>query len=283
MRDLRCLISVSAALLVVAGCAPSSDDERPSEIGSAMADLGHVHAIDTDPADGTLYLATHHGVFALGDGGSVERIAGRWQDTMAFSIVGPGRFLASGHPDLRERDRPTHLGLVESTDNAQTWQPLSLYGEADFHALDTSDEWIFGYESRTGTLSASDDDAQTWVDLATDELVDLAAVPDEPGAVLATRPDGTIHRYEASSRKPEPISGAPNIVLLDWPDPALLVGVTPDGDVHHSADQGRTWRVAGSVPGTPQGIHVSSQRWYIATDKGLFTSGELGDRWEQIL
>jgi hypothetical protein len=33
---------------------------------------------------------------------------------MGFTIVGPNRFLGSGHPDLRD-DLPPLLGLIEST------------------------------------------------------------------------------------------------------------------------------------------------------------------------
>lgn len=282
MQRHRVLGAITVAWLLVAGCGSSGGD-RSDPDNSAVADLGHVHAIDTDPDDGALYLATHHGVYTLGDEGAAEQVAGRWQDTMAFVNVGPKRFLASGHPDLRERDRPTHLGLIESTDGAQSWQALSLSGEADFHSLEATGRWLFGYEALSGTLMASNDEGQTWVDLGTDQLVDLAAVPEDPGSVLATRPDGTIQRYQAPSGRAEPLSGVPGIVLVDWPESDLLVGVAPDGEVHHSRDGGRSWSDAGSVPGDPQALHVSSEGWHIATNEGLFATQDAGDGWEQIL
>jgi hypothetical protein len=52
---------------------------------------------------------------------------------MGFTIAGPDVFLG-GHPPLTEPG-PPHLGLVRSTDWAQTWQPVSLRGQADYHAL----------------------------------------------------------------------------------------------------------------------------------------------------
>jgi len=42
--------------------------------------------------------------------------------------------LASGHPDLRE-SKPVLLGLIESRDAGQTWEPLSMEGRSDSHAL----------------------------------------------------------------------------------------------------------------------------------------------------
>ncbi len=117
--------ALSAAALVatstVAGCAPSSSPGPGAGSGdeAAQVALGHVHGVGVDPGDGALYVASHLGVFRVGEGGSPERVADRWQDTMGFAVVGPGHFLGSGHPDLRE-GLPTSLGLIESTDGAET-------------------------------------------------------------------------------------------------------------------------------------------------------------------
>ncbi|KRF11463.1 hypothetical protein ASG90_17120 [Nocardioides sp. Soil797] len=73
--------------------------------------MGHIHGLGVDPADGTLYAATHFGVMPIEDDGSTTRIADGWQDTMAFTIIGPNHFVGSGHPDLRE-DLPPHLGRI---------------------------------------------------------------------------------------------------------------------------------------------------------------------------
>lgn len=44
--------------------------------------LGHVHGLGVTPEDGDLYVASHFGVFRIVDG-ELERVADRWQDTMA--------------------------------------------------------------------------------------------------------------------------------------------------------------------------------------------------------
>lgn len=77
------------------------------------------------PADGALYAATHTGLFRLDGDGNVERIADRYQDTMGFTVAGPDEFLASGHPDLRDKElqvegKPPLLGLIESPDAGRT-------------------------------------------------------------------------------------------------------------------------------------------------------------------
>ncbi len=72
---------------------------------------------------------------------------------MGFAITGPGTFLGSGHPDPREEDvRPPLLGLIESTDRGQSWERLSLHGEADFHALQAAHGRVYGYDATSGTF-----------------------------------------------------------------------------------------------------------------------------------
>jgi hypothetical protein len=68
------------------------------------------------------------------------RVADRYQDTMRFTVAGPDRFLGSGHPDFqKDPDLPPLLGLIKSEDAGQTWEPVSMLGEADFHSTLWSD------------------------------------------------------------------------------------------------------------------------------------------------
>ena len=149
--------------LALAACGTSKSETSPEDADAAHL-VGHVHGLGVNPADGTLYVAGHYGVFRIEDG-APERVADRWQDTMAFTIAGPDTFLASGHPDLRE-DLPPHLGLIESTDAAQTWQHQSLQGEADFHALEVVGDRIYGYDATSGRLMTTTD-RTTWETIAT--------------------------------------------------------------------------------------------------------------------
>ena len=74
-----------------------------------------VHGLGLNPADGDLYTATHFGLFRVAADGVAERVGESLQDTMGFTVVGPDRFVASGHPDIRDRrcerrDAPRYSG-----------------------------------------------------------------------------------------------------------------------------------------------------------------------------
>jgi hypothetical protein len=97
----------------------------------------HVHGLGVNPADGALFIATHTGLYRVGQGQrKAARVGGRYQDTMGFTIVGPNRFLGSGHPDINEAQEqglPGLLGLIESTDSgvgsrSRCWaRPTSMF------------------------------------------------------------------------------------------------------------------------------------------------------------
>jgi len=161
--------AVAAAATAVSVVLAQSGDEGGSDgggAGSALPPLDvetgvvHVHGLGVDPGDGVLYAATHSGLFRVPEQGRAARVANRAQDTMGFSIVGPGRFIGSGHPDFREDDvRPPLLGLIECDDRGQTWDRISLLGKADFHALHAAHGNVYGnvygYDSTSQTFMAS--------------------------------------------------------------------------------------------------------------------------------
>lgn len=271
------LTAAILAVLVLAGC---GNDATPAEQPGFEA-LGHVHGLGTDPDDGTLYAASHFGVFDLGQNGTgpAERVADRWQDTMAFTVVGLKHFLASGHPDQRE-DLPVHLGLIESTDGAQTWKSVSLQGEADFHALEAAGELLYGYDSVTGRLMVTTDRAN-WRTLDKVQVADLAADPGDSARVLATTAEGVME-YRADGGSGRTLDGAPPLVLLDWPTRDLLVGATADGVVYRSSDGGSTWQRIDGPPGEVQALDVTPDSWHVATSAGIFRSTDDGRTWDPL-
>lgn len=148
-----------------------------------------MHGLGVDPADGALYAATHFGLFRLpADGPEATRVANRYQDTMGFTVVGPNSFLGSGHPDSRE-DLPPRLGLIESTDGGESWQPLSLAGEADFHTLHAAHGNVYGYEAGSGEFMVSDDRVE-WETRSRLAMRDFAVSPTDPDTLLATTERG---------------------------------------------------------------------------------------------
>ncbi len=267
---------VAAALVALAGCGQGLDDTAPAERTVERGrSLAHVHGLGINPADGDLYAASHYGVFRLPANGEPEQIAGRSQDTMGFTIVGPDHFLGSGHPDPSETDQPPHLGLIESTDTGQNWRSLSLAGEADFHSLEAKHGQVYGYDSQTRQIMVSADKT-TWDRRARLALADFAVSPDNPDLLLATTQQGPA-RSSDGGRSFSPIAGAPLLVLLDWPATDRLVGVAPDGTVHTSTDGGAGWTATGRVTGQPEAMTThGAADVYVATDSGIHRSTDNG-------
>lgn len=270
-------LALITAALSLSGCsAGTTPNDSPDPTSSAM---GHIHGIGVDPADGALYAAAHFGLFRVEDG-NVTRVADRWQDTMAFTIVGDRHFLGSGHPDLRE-DLPVHLGLIESTDAGETWEPLALEGEADFHALEPAGDVLYGVDALTESLMVTRD-RRTFQRVTRLDAVDLAADPASPNRVLATSPGGRVISVDPTTGRKLPVA-APPMIFLDWPRPDLLVGLGPTGEVHVSTDGADTWTAATNVPGDAAALEITPAMWYVATTEGLFGSDDAGSRWSLIL
>lgn len=258
-------LSIAVIVLVLTGCGST---------GSHDAGMEHVHALGVDPGDGVLYAASHHGLFQIKPGSAPQRVGDSSQDTMGFFIVGPGRFLGSGHPAPGE-DQPANLGLIESTDAGVTWTPVSLSGKADFHTIDVKQGTIFGYDSRTRQIMVSSD-RTTWDRRAQLPLLDLAASPQDPQFLLATTEQGLAHSADGG-RSFILITSAPPLQLVDWSIENLIFGVEPTGIVRTSSDHGATWSRLGTVEGTPAALATNGpSEVYVATDRGIYASTDGG-------
>ncbi len=272
------VLGVAAAGLTACGTSSTPDDDTATP--TQRATLDHVHGLGVDPVDGTLFAASHVGVFRIDEDGRATQIADRWQDTMAFTITGPSTFLGSGHPDLRE-DLPPHLGLIESTDAAETWTPVALQGEADFHALEVAGSNTFGFDALSGRLLFSAD-RRDWTSIAATPVIDLAWLGEDADSILAATPRGLVeYSVDRSARE---ILGAPPLVLIDSPASGVLVGVTARGVVYstRSVDDG-PWRRAPADVGAPQAFEATEEAWYVATESGIYWSGDEGARWEHLV
>lgn len=223
--------------------------------GTSASDAGpvHVHGLGVDPADGALFIATHTGLYRSGEGASrSERVGDSRQDTMGFTIVGEGRFLGSGHPDLRE-DLPPLLGLIESTDEGRSWESISLLGDADFHVLRAAGERVYGYDSSNDRLMVSEDAGRTWGEVERPApLVDLAADPtDGRHVVAAGASDLSQGLYESRDGGQSWERIGDQVGYLAWPVPDRLFLVDGAGDVYLSSDGGSRFARRGSIGGQP--------------------------------
>jgi hypothetical protein len=162
----KCLALTVAGLLALAAIGCGQQSERTAGEPASDPAPVHVHGLGVNPRDGALFIATHTGLFRAPPGGQrATRVAGRYQDTMGFTVVGPDSFLGSGHPDLREK-LPPFLGLIRSNDAGETWTPVSLVGKADFHILEALGKRLYGFgadfQTRREQLLVSRDGGRRW-------------------------------------------------------------------------------------------------------------------------
>ncbi|WNV74807.1 F510_1955 family glycosylhydrolase [Geodermatophilus sp. DSM 44513] len=264
---------VTALTVALAGCtgAGPAPDAAPAVATGSVLDLTHVHGAALDPGDGTLLLATHHGLLELGDGGPVA--VGPVIDLMGFAVVGPDHYLASGHPGPQV-DLPQPVGLIESTDGGRTWTPVSRQGRSDFHALTVSDAGVLGYD---GSLVRSGD-GRAWEQLPIGaEPHTLAAAPDGT-SVLATTQEG-LQRSTDGGASWTAVEGAPLLQVVTWAGGAA-VGVDPAGTVWTSEDGASTWRRGAALGSPPQAVAATAGpdglRVVVVTADGVVESGDGG-------
>lgn len=227
----------AAAVLLLAACgsgAAAGTGAAPvasTQTGGLPGE--HVHGVARDPGDGSVYLATHQGLFRYSEGTSVR--VGPIVDFMGFSIAGPGHFYASGHPGDGV-DLPAPVGLMESQDAGKTWSVRSRGGESDFHALTSSSKGVLGYD---GALRASTD-GKTWTQpTIAAEPRSLAAAPDG-SRILATTASGVLLSQDDGTTW-APLPAAPQLLLAAWADKTTAMGVTNTGHLAVTTDAGATW------------------------------------------
>lgn len=266
-------------VLAVATRAGSGRGTMPS----AGEGVAHVHGLGVNPANGDLYAATHFGLFRLPSQGRAERIGQAVQDTMGFTVVGSDHFLASGHPALdderlRKPGRPPLLGLIESTNGGQSWEPVSLLGEADFHSLVAAHGKVYGYDSTGGRFMVSPD-GRHWETRSQLGIVDFAVDPADGEHLVAMTQRGLAESHDGG-RTWEPLGG-PQLVFLSWGAQLGLWGVTPTGETYRRVD-GR-WEARKSLAGEPQALLVAGSELYAAVSRGdateIYVSSDRGGSW----
>ena len=223
----------------LAACASPAQTPAPAEASSPGTAITHVHAITRDTVTGggagagTILLATHEGLFHLQDGELTQM--GPVVDLMGFTVTPEGRYLASGHPGPGT-DLPEPVGLIESTDQGQTWQVLSRGGESDFHALAAGPTGVLGFD---GQLRASSN-GRTWDILEIPSAPAALAINPDTGIILATTQDGVLRSTDNGATW-NTLDTPQLISLIAWADENTIVGAGIDGHLLTSTDAGDTW------------------------------------------
>jgi len=264
---------------------PWIDPDRPPPV---------VGAVDTNPADDSLWLGTNTGLFRVPpEGGEPEKVTGMLStkqygegeisQELAIRFEGPNRILASGHPPS-ESSLPPALGLIRSDDAGKTWSEVSEVGRADFHALQLSGDTLVAGRFGEAGISVSRDVGTTFENRTPpDPLVDLAVDPDDVHRWVATTATGLFtSRDEGKTwRQVDPVPNS----WLTWPVGPDLYRIDPDSAVWHSADGGRTWEQRGSTGGEPQalGAGAPEQLYTVLLDGTVKQSDDGGRSWTDLV
>lgn len=278
------VFALGAAALAIGGAFVwrSTGSERPPIIDPGPV---HVHGLGVNPADGALFIATHSGLYRVGTAEQrADRVGDRLQDTMGFTIVGPDRFLGSGHPDLWERERkdlPSHLGLIESDDAGESWEPVSLLGEADFHVLRLAGQRVYGYDASNDRLLVSGDRGRSWeARERPGPLLDIAVAPRAAERIIAASAGGAeegLFESRNGGRVWNRISK--KVGLLAWPRPDRLYLAAVDGQLFVSPDGGNRLVRRGEIGGEPAALLATGEdELYVALHNGTVKRSTNGGR-----
>jgi len=269
--------AVLVALLALAGCGEDAASPPAGEMSVEDVGAEHIHGLGVNPADDSLLIATHYGLFRAAPAeDTTERVGESRQDTMGFTVVGPDRFLGSGHPDALT-DLPPLLGLIRSDDAGRSWGQVSLLGEADFHVLRAAERRIYGYDATEGRLLVSEDSGRSWSERSPPApVLDLAIDPRDAARVVVTSEAGLYMSGDAGATwRPLP-DAAPG--LLAWTDGLVLVDGS--GAVWRSTDSGRLFRTAGRIGGQPAALSSDGDDLYVALhDNTVKLSDDGGRSW----
>jgi len=269
------IATVAAVAVAALSGGGGSGGQAASEAGGG----GHVHGLGVNPADGAVFVASHNGLFRAAPGDPEARLVGpAGKDVMGFSIVGPNRFLGSGHPGEGE-DLPSSVGLILSTDAGRSFRPVSLLGEADFHVLRSSRSRVYAFDSSNGRFMGSRDGGQTLTALPEPPgtLVDVAIDPRNADRVIASTDSGLSTSSDGGRRWRRL---GEQIALVARAAPERLFILDQDGQVAVSSDGGRSFRPAGDVPGEPAAFMATGSELYVAlTDNRIMRSADGGASW----
>lgn len=209
--------------------AAGPQDEADSQNNAAV---GHVHGIARDPSDGVVVLATHYGLFRVQEGELVS--VGPTVDLMGFTLASGGRYLASGHPGAGS-DLPEPVGLIESTDQGESWRVLSRGGESDFHALTAGADRIVGFD---GELRVSTD-GENWETLSIPAPPVALATAPGTGTLIAATEAGVLLSSDGTTW--ETLETPQLMSRVAWADETTIVGSGIDGRLVTSRDAGQSW------------------------------------------
>ncbi len=264
------LVVIVVCLALISGCGVGNSEDESSQGAHEHGNDGqqgdimsftHIHGLayeQSEPYD--LFLATHYGLFRIGDNEEVEWLSeeGEQHDFMGFAVVNETTFISSGHPDPRS-SLQNPLGVMMSHDRGLTWKTVALEGVVDFHLL--------AVQAQNSQI-----------------IYGLNTFGEEKGLYLSKDGGASWEKLVAEGLPPD-LNTVFSLVIHPTDEKQLLMG-TQFG-ILASSNAGLTWSMINTsytMTGA-QAFVQPSQGMYaylIGEKKGLHVSYDFGKRWNSI-
>ena len=275
--------------------ASAAPEEPAAPTGDAGGATPFIGSLAVDPGDGTLIAGTGLGAFRLAPGarrakpfdGELETPGARGaiSANLVLRFTGPGELIASGHPKDAGSGLPEDLGLVRSADGGATWEPVSLLGEADLHALDVRGDVVAGQPVEEALVLVSTDGGRTFEERTPPSApLDIDLDPEQPDRIAITTLEGLFVSADGgkSWRQRDVLTTETH---LAWSETGPLYRVDAAGNVGVSGDGGESWKQAGNAGGAPSTVTVDAEgRLYVALPGAvIMRSADGGKSFEELV
>ena len=159
---------------------------------------------------------------------------------------------------------------MSSSDGGRRWEPVSLYGRADFHPLRRADARIYGFDFRQLKFLVTTDEGRTWKPLELPApMYDFVVDPADPDRLAASTPAGLLESVDGGHRWLPAGKGGDDLRLA-WPQAGRFYAAAKDGTVTTSDGPGSRGAPVGELPAKPQTLMLSTQTrcWLLWTAGG---------------
>jgi hypothetical protein len=250
------LIALALPAILISGMPPLLAAEASV---ATLSRSTHFHGIAVAADDPSrLYLATHHGLYAVALDGGADRISANRNDYMGFTPhpSDPNLLYGSGHPV-----GGGNMGFIVSRDKGKTWEKLAngVDGPVDFHQMDISkaDPNIIVGMSRGFQMSR--DGGRSWKMIAPGPqgLIDLAASAKDTDTFYAATRRGLVKSKDGGrSWKPAHIVQRTATMIHVGADASVYAYQIGTGFIRTS-EPGLNWRVLNNNFGQAYMLHLA--------------------------
>lgn len=280
------------------------DDQTNMEKEQVVTTFQHVHGLAYElSAPYDLFLGTHHGVFQI-DPNNYWKLLGTKQhqhDVMGFNFIDENTMISSGHPS-ETSGLKNPIGVIISKDKAESWEPIALHGEVDFHTFEVnaSDSGVLYGIDHSG-FYRSEDGGHSWDNLQPnglpETLQDIYSVvsdPENPDSLLAGTKYG-VYKSENGGESWELMSNQETFISAKaayGQAGSILAYVqgNKDNGLMKSEDFGLTWNSLNLTLEDEEdavahiAIHpLNNKEYSVGTFKGyLYRTKDGGESWTTI-